>query len=193
MLSEIVEFNPEYDRLMKISLREAERLSRLVDDFMQFAKPLQGKNEPLKPGLIIDEVIDLFLKDKKIDNKIRISRDLNQELWVQIDSGHLKQVILNILLNAAAVTPEAGTIYIRLYKKSRFVCISIKDEGPGIKAENRQLIFDPFFTTRQKGAGLGLSIAHRIVNAYNGNIELHNNKDYPGAEFIINLPEIARP
>jgi signal transduction histidine kinase len=109
-----------------------------------------------------------------------------------VDKDQIKQVFLNILLNAVQATPENGeiTIATRSFAKSpgeTFLQIEVKDTGPGIPAQELELIFTPFYTTKTQGSGLGLSITHQIVEEHHGYIEVDSQVG-SGTSFTINLP-----
>ncbi len=88
-------------------------------------------------------------------------------VWIEIDPVHFHQVFWNLLLNAAEAIEQEGRIDIRLYEyKNNTAIMEIEDNGCGISEETLKLIFDPFFTTKATGSGLGLSIAHSILETY---------------------------
>jgi signal transduction histidine kinase len=91
----------------------------------------------------------------------------------------MKQVILNLLLNAVQAMPKRGHLILKgqISENGRFIKLSIQDSGVGIPAEEMGKLFDPFFSTKEGGIGLGLSIAHRIIDQHHGKIEV---KSAPG-------------
>jgi signal transduction histidine kinase len=111
----------------------------------------------------------------------------------------MKQVFMNLILNAIQAMKEGGSIYIstRQISKSdtaqpaRFVQVEVRDTGEGIPEENLQHIFDPFFTSKDEGSGLGLSISHQIVQEHGGYITVESKVE-KGTSFHINLP-VGRP
>lgn len=166
MLMEEIACNAEHDKLMRIVLREADRLSTLVGDFLLFAKPPAGKIETVNLGKALDEITDLFEKDNECAG-IRIERELLPEIWVPIDPDHLRQILWNLLLNSAEAMRGNGRIGIRMYlTRNRHVIIEISDTGAGMPEDVVKSVFDPFYTTKQNGTGLGLSIVHRILEYY---------------------------
>lgn len=111
------------------------------------------------------------------------------------DSERLKQVLLNILSNAIKFSPLNGKIVIKIRDNDNSITILIKDEGPGIDKKDINIIFNSFIQgsrTKEssiKGAGLGLSISQKIVDAHHGEIWALNNKEQKGATFMIRLPK----
>jgi two-component system sensor histidine kinase PilS (NtrC family) len=167
LLSEEIHYNPDHDRLMRIILREADRLSSLVNNFLLYARPPVGRVEAVELDKILTDTVDLLKKDTITDGRITIARKIESASWVSIDPVHLRQIFWNLLLNAAEAITGKGAIDIETYtSKSRQVFVRIADEGCGMTREELKSIFDPFFTTKPTGTGLGLSIVHRILEAY---------------------------
>ena len=182
MLKEDLRYDADHERLMEIILRETDRLSTLVNDFLFFARPPAGKPEKINLNRAIIEVTDLFEKDSTHCKKFRLKKDLLPDEWVLIDPTHLSQVLWNLLLNAAEAIEEDGSIEIKtITTKNSLVQIQVHDNGCGIQPEVVQSIFDPFYTTKPDGTGLGLSIVHRILESYNSRLDLETT---PGAGSI---------
>lgn len=105
-----------------------------------------------------------------------------------VDSTALQRVFVNLLVNAAQASPAGATVELRVSAgRAGEVEIRVLDEGPGVSSEIIDRIFDPFFTTKASGTGLGLTIAHRLVEAYGGRLRVCNRPDR-GAEFLVALP-----
>jgi len=124
------------------------------------------------------------------DHNISVKSFLGEGPWTVIgDAQQLRQVFLNLLLNAADAMPEGGSIKIKVQKNhpaADYITISLADTGGGVPAEILHMIFNPFFTTKRHGTGLGLSIIKRILQNHNGSISV-SNSDH-GAIFTVNLP-----
>jgi two-component system sensor histidine kinase HydH len=167
LLREDIRYDPYHDKLMQIALRETDRLSDLVGNFLLFARPQAGKIEKIDLRASILEVLELFEKNSECSSRIDISIHLAQGIWIEIDPVHFHQVLWNILLNAAEAIEKEGKIDIRLYKsKNNTATLEIEDNGCGIPEATQKMVFDPFFTTKASGTGLGLSIAHSILETY---------------------------
>jgi len=169
ILKEEIEYNPDHDKLMHIILRETDRLNSLVSDFLLFAKPPAGKTETVDLGKILTETLKLFEKNNTYFNRITVTKKITEsELRIKIDPAHLRQILWNILLNAAEAIKDKGYIDIQMYPfKNKYAILKISDSGCGMSAKTMDMIFDPFYTTKPDGTGLGLSIVHRIVESYN--------------------------
>ena len=173
MLKDDLHYDPDHERLMEIILRETDRLSTLVSDFLFFARPPAGKPEKINLYQSISEITDLFEKDASHSKRFNLRKDLLPNAWVLIDPTHFSQVMWNLLLNAAEAIDENGLIEIntRLTKNSA-AQIQVRDNGCGMQPEVVQSIFDPFYTTKSEGTGLGLSIVHRILESYNSRLDV---------------------
>lgn len=192
ILKDDLHYDPDHEKLMQIILREADRLSSLINNFLMFARPPAGRIECFELGKAIIETIDIFKKNS-LAKDIAIVPDIESNIWVEMDPGHLRQVLWNLLLNAAEAIEESGRIDITLTaQKEKFARILIRDTGCGIPPDALPAIFDPFFTTKPKGTGLGLSIVLRIIESYDGMIHAESQADV-GSTFSIRLKRVAQP
>jgi len=193
LLREDLSDNTDHNKLMQIVLREADRLSSLVNDFLLFARPPMGKREPIELNGAMMETMELFEKDSSSLGNITINKTLIPNVWIEMDSAHLRQVLWNLLLNAAESINGRGRIDIRMIPfKNRHIGVQISDNGCGIPDNMVQSIFDPFFTTKPNGTGLGLSIVHRIVESHNSMLEVESEKD-KGTIFTLRFKQIPSP
>ena len=129
------------------------------------------------------EAVNLDIEEKKIT----ISLDVQESNALEIDRSQIKDMLLNLLLNAVFYTPQGGEISIRSVQQGSGLLIQIQDQGPGVPDFNKELIFQPFFSTKSSGSGLGLAISQNIVIAHGGQIQVTNAKT-GGAVFEILLP-----
>lgn len=189
-LSSLKESNndPETKEIISIVLSETERINRIVKDLLNFARAEKKdfQEEVTNPIEVIEETLKLLAPQKDF-TKVNIEKNFQENTNVIFPKEELKQVILNILLNALDVTPPKGRIIISTFPSEQYLCITIEDEGGGVPESIKDKIFEPFFTTKPvgKGTGLGLSVAHTLVKRYDGKI-IFNNTD-KGAKFIIML------
>ena len=173
MLKEDLCYDADHERLMDIILRETDRLSTLVNDFLFFARPPAGKPEKINLSRAINEITDLFERDPSHMKKFMLQKDLSPEAWVLIDPTHLSQVLWNLLLNAAEAIDDDGRIDLKVQPhKNSWIQIQVRDNGCGMEPQVVQSIFDPFYTTKSEGTGLGLSIVHRILESYNSRLDV---------------------
>jgi two-component system, NtrC family, sensor histidine kinase HydH len=190
LLKEDIEFDPGHDKLMRIIMREADRLSALVNNFLLFARPPAGKSTPIDLAETLREIVSLFVNDCACSEQIVIEQRYRPNAWVKMDPHQLRQVLWNLLLNALEAIKENGTISISTdVDRNRGVRISVADSGPGIKAKDMGAIFDPFFTTKPNGTGLGLSIAHSILESYQSRLDVESTVGR-GTRFTFGLPTI---
>ena len=166
MLKEEIQYNPDHDRLMHIVLRETDRLSALVNNFLLFARPPSGSVQTIQLDAALSEIVALFEKDRTIFGKISIDKTLLPDLQISIDPLHLRQVVWNLLLNAAEAIETTGRIDITMlnHRKSH-VGVAIKDNGRGIPRAIRTQMFNPFFTTKKVGQWDWVRALHRSPNS----------------------------
>ncbi|RLC05666.1 MAG: two-component sensor histidine kinase [Deltaproteobacteria bacterium] len=168
---------PEHDNLMRIVLRETDRLTSLASDFLLFAKPPAGKRESIRLDEAINEILELFQKNRTIREKLTIERNLIHDIFVDVDPIHLRQILWNLLLNAAEAIDGEGRIAVDMvHQKNRRIQIVLTDNGEGISPENVDAIFDPFYTTKHSGTGLGLSIVYRILEYYGSRLDVDSTE-----------------
>ncbi|KAF0120928.1 MAG: putative histidine kinase, partial [bacterium] len=181
------------DHFLKITSGEVDRICSLVNELLEFARPSE-------PNFHEDDINDvaekiILLVDNEAKKKdIKINREYDKEIPpIMIDKEQIKQVLLNLLLNAIEATSENGIIAFetRLIHKNNYrdcyVQMKIRDTGKGIQKDDLEHIFTPFFTTKHQGSGLGLSISHKIVEEHMGYIEVESEVGN-GSTFYVNLP-----
>jgi two-component system sensor histidine kinase HydH len=193
ILRDGVHLDPDHARLMHIVLREADRLSSLVNNFLLFARPPAGKIERIELDKAVAETVELFERDANCRGRISIQKDFKTGLFVDMDQVHLRQVLWNLLLNASEAINGSGTIAVRLYPtKPHRACIEVTDDGCGMSNDTIKSIFDPFFTTKPNGTGLGLSIVHSIIESYDSRLEV-GSRQGDGTTFSFHLKRIDPP
>jgi two-component system sensor histidine kinase PilS (NtrC family) len=187
LLREEIRYDPDHDRLMQIVLREADRLSSLVGNFLLYAKLPIGTPEPIDLERALAETIELFSKKGGLNGRIATASHMQPGIWVEMDPSHLRQVLWNLLINAAEAIEGRGQIRIELAAaKNRQAILKIIDSGIGMSPETLASIFDPFFTTKANGTGLGLSIVHRILEAYPCRLDVESIPGQ-GTSFCLNF------
>jgi two-component system sensor histidine kinase HydH len=193
LMREDMQSGRDQSKLMEIVLRETDRLSTLVTNFLLFARPPIGKSTAIKLDTALGEIVDLFKQQFQNGKPVEIVTELAPNIWTEMDPEHFKQVIWNLLLNAVDALDETGRVVVRLKSNRRDkVRITIADTGCGMTEDTLEAIFDPFFTTKSKGSGLGLSIVHSILESYDCWINVNSEKDL-GTEFTIQLNRTAPP
>jgi len=193
LLREDIRYDADHDRLMQIVLREADRLSSLVTNFLLYARPPAGKVEAMELEKIIIDTAELFEKDASNDGRITTTKNIQSGIWISMDPLHLRQILWNLLINAAEAIEGQGNIHIELTgNKNKQAYIKITDNGCGMSPDDINLIFDPFFTTKASGTGLGLSIVHRILEAYDALLDVESEINQ-GTTFIFQFKQLDRP
>ena len=196
MLRDEVDFGPMQQRLMDITMREAERLNALVNEFLLFSRPEKAVDRSVEVNEVIDDTLEMLKNSPELSRPIRIEKTLSKNLWVHIDSQRLQQVIWNLVLNAVQEMKNSGRLSVATAirtkrgsgnSQEKLAEISISDTGSGILPENQGKVFDPFFTTKDQGTGLGLTIVHRIVENYGGKIFLDSD-GRSGTTFTLHFP-----
>lgn len=175
MNSQIILKNSDFSgndkRRMGIIVNEISRLERILDEMLNFARPVKLNLKLASINTVMDaclEIMDTRIREKEIVVKKVYSRGLPSTL---IDHEKIEQAIINILLNAIEILPEGGNIEIVTKQLSRdgdAIQVEINDDGPGISPEDLPYVFDPFFSNKKKGTGLGLSNMKKIIEAHGG-------------------------
>jgi len=167
---------------------EIRRLDHILEDFLQFARPREFQPRAVEVATVLTKVLDL-LEGEAERRHIALERDFQPVPPVAGDEERLRQVVMNLALNALDAVGRGGTVRVSCMNEEtgREVAIYVDDSGPGISPELRDRIFEPFFTTKAQGSGLGLSIVHAIVVQHGGTITI---EDAPGggARFALRLP-----
>lgn len=169
---------------------ELTRINRTIRQLLDFSKKSTEEKEKKDIRVLICQVLDLVSGQKPFAH-LKIKRSLLKDLpKVKINEDHFKQVIMNLLLNAAdAVEEGTGEIEVAAFARSGEVVVEVADNGRGIKEEHMDKIFDPFFTTKEegRGTGLGLSVCLGLVEAMGGQLYIFS-KEGEGTRAVISLP-----
>jgi signal transduction histidine kinase len=177
-------------RFVGILQQELERMERLLERFLAFARPAVLLMRQVEAATVIENAMDLARPQANL-HSITIESHAPAGVTLSCDPDRLAQVLLNVLLNAVQFSPDRGLIEVeyerRVNTQGAYHVIHVRDEGPGVDPVHRDQMFDPFFTTRPEGTGLGLSIASRLMDEHEGWIE-EENRPEGGAEFRVVLP-----
>ena len=174
--------------------REIDRLEKIVSDFLRFARPVEPERVPVSPANLLREVRQLMAEQLR-KSSIDLAVERAVETKVLGDPEQLKQVLINLVQNAAEALGTGGTIKLRAVEsrialggRMRDVAIiEVEDNGTGMPPEVQKRLFDPFFTTKPTGTGLGLSIAARIVEKHAGALRVKTAANH-GTTFGVVLP-----
>jgi two-component system sensor histidine kinase HydH len=191
MLKEKMPYDSSHNKLIQIFLREANRLNDLVNSFLLFAKPPEGNLKIIELDKEIREAVELFEKDVKYKQRISFVNDLSSGIWIEIDPGHLRQILWNLILNAAQSVDGAGQIKISMHSlKGNDVEINISDNGCGMSSDVIQSMFEPFYTTKKDGTGLGLSIVNSIIESYDSIFMTVDSEINTGSTFTLRMKRV---
>ena len=179
--------DPEFiGKFKKIVGSEVDRINYIVKELLEFSKPSELKLKETDINLLLDETLS-FLNNSFLKNNIRVEKHYYPLPPVKIDPMQMKQVFLNILLNAIeAMENKPGTITVSTQQTNGNISISFKDTGKGIAKDDLKRIFDPFFTRKETGTGLGLSVVYGIIQKHGGKIKVESTVGQ-GTEFEITL------
>jgi signal transduction histidine kinase len=186
--------NQEYQRHIHHIRNQVKRLTGLMQDLLNFGRPLNKENIQLLPiSICISQSIDTWNKtstqfpDRKVN--VHIEKDTGQ-LLIRTDPPRFCQVIVNLLDNACYYSSDIGsvTIHVSARHDTQMIYLKVIDNGPGIEEKYLENFFKPFFSMRKDGTGLGTSIVKRLVLLHDGQISVYNNKSQPGLCVEICLP-----
>lgn len=168
--------------------RESKRCKGIVQDLLSYARTPRPALEETDLNALLDQIADLAANHLDL-NHVRLVRDFARDLpRVLVDPDQIRQVALNLILNAGAAMESGGTITVGTAASDKgCVDIVISDEGAGIAPENLEKIFEPFFTTKARGTGLGLAITRRIVEQHLGRIMVESEVGR-GTTVTVRLP-----
>jgi PAS domain S-box-containing protein len=190
-----VDFREDFSRVV---ITEIDRIDDLVDRLRGIAASTPsrqvGKIDVRKP---IADTLSL-LRGRLEQTHTTVHSDvLDPEPFVGVEDAQLKQLFLNLFLNAIEAMGSGGTLTVRILRNKKVdssrVTIEISDTGPGIPESIKGNIFDPFFTTKTRGSGLGLAICRSIVDAHQGSIRAENNSQGLGTTIVVDLPSTSAP
>jgi signal transduction histidine kinase len=188
--------DPEFREVFQtLALKEVDRICGLINDLLSFARPSPPNIAEENVNEVVDGVARILESQAK-DKDVTIARDFSPDLpraW--FDREQLKQVFMNLILNAIQAMRDGGSLVIATRLASHgdgnaaYPClqVEVRDTGIGIPQENLEHIFDPFFTNKEGGSGLGLSISNQIIEEHRGRI-LVKSKIKEGTSFFVNLP-----
>jgi two-component system NtrC family sensor kinase len=155
----------------ELALKEIERICELITDLLSFSRPTPADREPTDLNEIASQIVRLLDPEAR-KRDVGLTMALADRVpLVVVHEAQVKQVLMNVILNAIQACSGHGTVDVRTVDDGAGGCtVAVADSGVGMTPEQREHIFDPFFTTKESGSGLGLYIAHRIVTEHGGSI-----------------------
>ena len=183
LLMEAEHAQPEDLHLMEIVVKEADRLSGLLTDFLSFARPKPPAKEDVKVISIFQQLNDLLKADFRFEN-IEINLNDETQLELMLDRSQILQALWDLAINAGEAIQGQGRLILSTTRDG----IIVEDSGPGVSAEISGRIFEPFFSTKEKGTGLGLASVYSIIEAHGGAITVGESAE-GGARFHLSFKE----
>lgn len=172
---------------LNVVIKETRRLENMVRDMLDFSRPLQLERSQTSFANILQETFAL-VEEVAQRHRVSVVNESATELpEVSVDVMRMKQVLINLIINAVQASPEGEQVRVHCYQAPPDLVIDVIDCGCGIPLEKRTDVFSPFFTTKQEGTGLGLPIVGKIVDAHGGRISIVDNPQ-KGVTFRVKLP-----
>jgi len=188
VLKSSLSLSEEDGHLMGIALEEMDRLNDIVTEFLVYARPKEPAKESCDVASIINGTVSLIRNSREFRDDIDLSVSLpDYPLIMEADPGQLKQVVMNLALNAVQAISGPGRIVLGADYGIDSIMMTVEDDGEGIGAQEIDKIFYPFYSTKGSGAGLGLAIVYRIIEEHGGSIKVESEPG-SGSRFIVTLP-----
>jgi two-component system NtrC family sensor kinase len=178
-----------FPKYLDVIIRESYRCKGIIDCLLSFSRKSDGSMERVDINLILHEVLELVGHKSRYEN-VEVREEFDPDLpLVRGDGAGLRQVFMNLLINAHQAIKGAGTVVITTRRNGDAVVIQVKDTGNGIHPQNLDHIWDPFFTTKSvgQGLGLGLAVTFNIVKRHGGEIQVESQVG-EGSVFTVSLP-----
>lgn len=152
---------------------EVQRLNTLMNNFLEYGKPLKLALEPTSLAGIVEDVLELA-NEKLIEQKIEVEKMFSGTPEILVDRRQIKTCILNIVLNAIQAMHQGGKLTVKTSLIGGIASLAIGDTGVGIPPEDIHKVFEPYFTTKDAGIGLGLALTKRIVDEHGGHLKIES-------------------
>lgn len=176
-------------QLMTIVHREVQRLNALIGDLLDYANPRAKQPVDFDLGTLVAETVQVARGDKNFAD-VELTSSTDQPLPIHADPAKLRQVVWNLIRNAADAASTGGKhVRVEARKTPDGATVLVEDDGPGIPESLVGRIFDPFVTTKQKGTGLGLATCHAIVTEHGGSIDVETAVG-KGTKMIVRIPTV---
>jgi signal transduction histidine kinase len=182
---------------LQIVRDEAFRCKQITEKLLSLATPSEGSHEPLLVRRAAEDVLTVLQHHKHYrDRKFTLQVDESAELMVSANENEIKQVLLNLMMNAIEATdPNMGKVWIAISRNQQWIRVAVNDNGKGMTQEVCQRVFEPFFSAKRRdagrGVGLGLSISHAIVASHFGRLSAHSEGLGRGSSFVMELPSYS--
>ena len=186
LLMEAEHVRKEDHKLMKIVVKEAERLNGLLTDFLGFARPKPPEKNLCNISEILNDLASLLKTDKRFEN-VEILQNYPPDVFLTVDRDQIRQALWDLAVNATEAMRGFGRLAFRIDMANKSI-VCVEDSGPGIDEQIANRIFEPFFSTKEKGTGLGLALVYSVLEAHGGRVTTANS-DFGGACFRLHFPD----
>jgi signal transduction histidine kinase len=177
------------DEDLAVIEEETLRCKEIVEGLLDLSRPLQAARDPLDLRRVCADVIERFREAKVLDG---VAVDLEGEAVAEGHATRIRQVVANLVRNAAEAAGPGGHVSVRLGQRDGTAVLAVHDSGPGLAERARERLFEPFFTTKERGTGLGLAVSRAIARAHGGDVALASGgEEGSGATFTLTLPRHA--
>jgi signal transduction histidine kinase len=192
----LVEHPEEPARVRQVAgvlVKEAERITRIVDQLLALTRRPPARREPVELRLLVRDVVSL-LEIEARRKRVHLSLEEGDEIAIEGDPDRLRQVVLNLVRNALAAVAERGSVVVHVESDPSGARVRVVDDGAGMAPEVRERVFEPLFTTRsaEGGTGLGLAVVQGIVQEHRGTVVV-TSAPGRGSSFVVTLPLEGRP
>ncbi|MGH1413461.1 MAG: sensor histidine kinase [Pelagimonas sp.] len=180
------EADPERRQMFDVISSEITRVDHTIAEFLNYARP----SDPVRENVSVRDVfrsIRTLIATTAHEKNIIINLSGDSSLTIEVDQAHLRQILLNLVLNAIDAMPEGGHLTLQAYKENGAAVLIASDDGAGMDDETRSRILRPFFTTKSGGSGLGLSITNQLVEANHGTMDVESEEGV-GTTITITFP-----
>jgi signal transduction histidine kinase len=176
--------------LMDIVLKESDRVSQSLEQFLDFALPAKRVFSPISLSDILDETLKILRGGGELNGKVEVSGNFHaSDVRYYGNAGQFKQIFWNLIKNALKAMPDGGRLRLDVSNpRPKEVRIAVADTGRGMSAEDKEHLFEPFYSGFADGRGLGLAVVRKIVDDYDGRIDVRSELD-EGTEIMITLPQ----
>lgn len=183
---EIPSDHPKYE-FVQIVKEETARLDSIVTEFLEYARPPRPTVRPCSVNELLESTLILVHKESAASG-VEVIKNLAPDMpMIPMDPDQIRQVLLNICLNAVQAMPEGGTLEVSSRTEGDSAVIEVADTGVGVSEDDLERIFDPFFSTKPGGTGMGLSISYQLVESHGGMLAARLNPE-KGMTFRLELP-----
>ena len=176
----------ELEELLSVMASETQRIDRIVQQFLEYARPPRLAPEPVDLGTLVGDVARRA-RSLAEARGVRLDVDVPGTGTALVDPAQLRQALDNLVRNAVEATPEGGRVSLAARREDRGHAIEVRDTGRGIEPDHLPQIFDLYFTTKADGTGVGLAVTQQIVAAHGGPIEV-DSRPGAGTTMTVHLP-----